>query len=141
MRSEYLYRKKLHDRYWYIPPFVDIALEFIELNRFFLYLMLFFTGDALRLWRDYKQRRKEQMELQLLKESFELDENAPHMSLMNMVSSIDAQEGDDSEIIFDEKKTYGEGQEGQDRKEAIRMALNEYINERLKEVSTEYKAS
>ena len=107
-----MYRKKLHDRYWYIPPWVDIALEFIELNRFFIYLMLFFVGDALRLWRDYKQRRKEKMEFELLKESFELDERGPQMSLMNMVQNIDHEEGDDSEIIFDERRSMGEGKEG-----------------------------
>ena len=98
-------------------------------------------GDALRLWRDFKQRRKENQELQLLKESFELDDNGPQMSLMSMVQSIDAQDGDDNDIIFDERKSFGEGKEGQERKDLIKLALNDYINERLKEVSTEYKAS
>ena len=50
VRSEYLYRKKLHDRYWYIPPWVDITLELIELNRLFLYILFFFLGDLLRLF-------------------------------------------------------------------------------------------
>jgi hypothetical protein len=81
------------------------------------------------------------MELELLKDSFELDERGPQMSLMNLVSNIDAQDGDDSEIVFDERRIVGDGKEGQERKDMIKMALNEYINERLKEVSNEYKAS
>jgi hypothetical protein len=60
---------------------------------------------------------------------------------MNMVSNIDSQAGDDDEIIFDERMSLGEGKEGQDRKELIKMALNEYINERLNAVSKEYQAS
>jgi hypothetical protein len=79
---------------------VDIALEFIELNRLFFYIVLFYLGDTIRLWRDFKQRRKEKMELELLKESFELDDNRSGM-LMSMVAGIDSQEGDDNEIIFD----------------------------------------
>ena len=55
VRSEYLYRKKLHDRYWYIPPWFDIAFEFIELNRLFVYIILFFLGDAIRLYKSIMQ--------------------------------------------------------------------------------------
>ena len=75
-----------------------------------------------------------------MKESFELDDHGPHRSLMSMVSGIDQQDGDDNEIIFDDRKSLGEGKEGQERKDAIKIALNDYISERLKEVSTEYKA-
>lgn len=90
VRSEYLYRKKLHDRYWYIPPWVDIVLEFIELNRFFFYIILFFMGDAIRLYFGIMQKRKEKLELELLKSSFDLDEDqGPHMSLMSLVQKID----------------------------------------------------
>ena len=77
VRSEYLYRKKLHDRYWYIPPWVDIALEFIELNRLFIYVLLFFVGDLIRLFYSLRQRRIERQELQLLQESFEGDYYSP----------------------------------------------------------------
>jgi hypothetical protein len=102
VRSEYLYRKKLHDRYWYIPPWFDIAFEFIELNRLFVYIVLFFLGDAIRLYKSIMQQRKERSELELLKTSFDLNENtAPHLSLMNMVANIDNQVGDDDEIVFD----------------------------------------
>ena len=59
---------------------------------------------------------------------------------MSMVSGIDQQDGDDNEIIFDDRKSLGEGKEGQERKDAIKIALNDYISERLKEVSTDYKA-
>jgi hypothetical protein len=59
---------------------------------------------------------------------------------MSMVSGIDQQDGDDNEIIFDDSKSLGEGKEGQERKDAIKMALNDYISERLKEVSNDYKA-
>ena len=76
-----------------------------------------------------------------MKESFELDDHGPHRSLMSMVSGIDQQDGDDNEIIFDDRKSLGEGKQGQERKDAIKIALNDYISERLKEVSTEYKAS
>jgi hypothetical protein len=60
---------------------------------------------------------------------------------MSMVSSIDQQDGDDNDIIFDDRKPLGEGKEGQERKDAIKMALNDYISERLKEVSNDYKTS
>jgi hypothetical protein len=50
VRSEYIYRKKLHDRFWYIPPWLDIALEFIEMNRLLIYIILFFMGDAIRFY-------------------------------------------------------------------------------------------
>lgn len=86
VRSEYLYRKILHDRNWYVPPWIDIVLEFIEYNRLFLYLILFFMGDAVRFYFSYRQQKKENMELQLLKESFDLeDAPANPMSLMSLV--------------------------------------------------------
>jgi hypothetical protein len=113
VRSEYLYRKKLHDRYWYIPPWIDIAFEFIELNRLFIYIVLFFLGDALRLYRSVMTQRKEKDELELLRTSFELNDNpSQHMSLMNLVSSIDSQVGDDDDIVFDERQHLGDGKEG-----------------------------
>jgi hypothetical protein len=34
------------------------------------------------------------------------------MSLMGLVSTIDAQDGDDDEIVFDERRNMGEGKEG-----------------------------
>ncbi len=96
MRSEYLYRKKLHDRYWYIPPWVDIALEFVEYNRLFLYIILFFLGDLIRLGLSLRQKRREKLELELLKSSFELDDSkASPASLMNLVAGFDTEEGDD----------------------------------------------
>jgi hypothetical protein len=65
------------------------------------------------------QKRKEKNELELLKTSFDLDENtgASHMSLMNMIANIDSQDGDDDEIVFDERVSLGDGKEGQERKE------------------------
>lgn len=60
---------------------------------------------------------------------------------MSLVSNIDIEDGDDSEIVFDERMVLGEGKDGQERKELIKMALNDYINERLNVVSQEYKAS
>lgn len=65
------------------------------------------------------QKRKEKNELELLKTSFDLDENtgAPHISLMNMVANIDNQVGDDDDIVFDDRVSLGEGKEGQERKE------------------------
>lgn len=59
------------------------------------------------------------------------------MSLMSLVSNIDAEEGDDREIVFDFRSS---GDTGTD-KEAIKKALNEYVNERLREVAIEYKVS
>ena len=57
VRSEYLYRKKLHDKYWYIPPQVDIVVEFIEINRFFFYLVAFFFVDFVRMLIDYQEKK------------------------------------------------------------------------------------
>ncbi len=84
-----------------------------------MYIVLFFLGDAIRLYRGIMQKRKEKNELELLKTSFDLDENtgASHMSLINMVANIDSQDGDDDEIVFDERVSLGDGKEGQERKE------------------------
>jgi hypothetical protein len=74
VRSEYLYRKKLHDKFWYIPPWVDIVAEFIELNRFFFYLLLFFVGDIYMMYRDWITKKKEEMEMKILKDAMSLEE-------------------------------------------------------------------
>ncbi len=58
---------------------------------------------------------------------------------MKLVSNIDSQPGDDNEIVFDERMDFGEG--GEERKEQIKKALNDYINERLHAVSQDYKTS
>ena len=68
------------------------------------------------LYRYLKQKRKEELELQLLQESFSLD----------FLSS-----DSDDEIIFDESKETED-----DKKLGLRLALNDYINERIK-VNTE----
>lgn len=57
------------------------------------------------------------------------------MSLMNLVASIDAEEGDDKDIVFDFREDQGAD------KEAIKKAINEYVNERLREVAQEYKVA
>ena len=54
------------------------------------------------------------------------------MSLMNMISGIDSQVGDNDEIVLDESNI-------EQNKENIKRALNDYINERLMAVSDEYK--
>ena len=60
-----------------------------------------------------------------------------HMSLFAMVTNIDSHTGDDIEIIFDERVPLGEGKEGEVRKEMIKQALNDYVNERLHAVSND----
>lgn len=84
------------------------------MNRLFVYIVLFFLGDAIRLYRSIMQNRKEKNELELLKTSFDLDENTgvPHMSLMNMVTNIDNQVGDDDDIVFDDRVSLGDGKDG-----------------------------
>jgi hypothetical protein len=58
-----------------------------------------------------------------------------------LVSNIDSQVGDDDDIVFENRVSMGEDKEGQERKDIIKMALNDYINERLSAVSKEYQAS
>lgn len=53
---------------------MDIAYEFIELNRLFVYLMLFFLCDAVRFYFSWRHKKVENSELELLKTSFDLDE-------------------------------------------------------------------
>lgn len=53
---------------------------------------------------------------------------------MNLVANMDYQEGDDADIVFDFNKA-----EVDHDKEAIKRALNEYINERLREVAVDFK--
>ncbi|CDW75445.1 UNKNOWN [Stylonychia lemnae] len=128
VRSEYLYRKKLHDKYWYIPPWVDIVVEFVELNRFFFYLMLFFAGDLIRLYFDYRDKKVQQMEMQLLQDSFSLDsEDSQRQSLMSLVSSINIDDENDEDAI--------RLPEDKERQEMLKQALNDYINERVSAIS------
>lgn len=75
-RAEYLYRRKLHDSPFSLPPWIDIAIEFVMLNRLFFYLLLFVAADVLRFLFSIRRRRREQMELELLKESFEVDQRS-----------------------------------------------------------------
>lgn len=64
VRSEYLYRKKLHDKFFYIPPWVDITLEFIELNRFFFYVVFFCFAEFMRYYFfEYRLVKEKDMEL------------------------------------------------------------------------------
>eukprot|EP00347_Sterkiella_histriomuscorum_P002525 403367816 len=126
VRSEYLYRKKLHDQYWYIPPVVDIVVEFIEINRFFFYLLIFFAGDLVRLYFDWTKRRVEKMDLEILNSSFQLDKHDhQQQSLMSMVQSFEDEEDEDMIRLPD------------DRKEILMQALNNYINERQNVINQE----
>lgn len=59
------------------------------------------------------------------------------MSLMSLVMNMDKEDGDDSDIVFDFRSS---GDEGTD-KEAIKKAINEYVNERLREVAIDYKVA
>ena len=74
-----------------------------------------------------------------MKQSFEVDElRANPMSLMSMVQGMDAHEGDDQDIVFDFRNSGNTEEGGSADKEAIKKALNEYINERLREVAQDY---
>lgn len=65
------------------------------------------------------------MEMEILDDSFHLDEKKSQYSLMDMVRNIDSESGDDDEII----NLTG------DRQEMLKAALNDYINERLHVIS------
>ena len=70
-------------------------------------------GDIYGFYRNWRKQQKENMELQLLQDSFSLD-------FLNSDS-------DDEGVIFDESS------ETEDSKKlALRLALNDYINERIK---------
>jgi len=73
VRSQYLYRKKQDERMWSLPPYLDIFLEKAEENRIFIYLLLFFLGDMIRIYLNYHKVKRQQLELELLEQSFSLD--------------------------------------------------------------------
>jgi hypothetical protein len=111
VRSQYLYRKKQDDRMWDLPPYVDIAFEYIEEYRIYLYLLAFAMIDAYWFYRSYINKQKDNLDLELLNESFSLD----------MLNSGE----DDDSVIFDESKM------ADDKKLGVRLALNDYMNQRI----------
>lgn len=102
---------KNDDRGFEIPPYIDIFFEFLEVNRIYVYFLLFFLGDVVAVYRNWKKVKREQMELELLQDSFSLD-------------MLD--DGDDDSIIFDENNMTDD-----DKKLSLRLALNDYINQRI----------
>ena len=122
VRSEYLYRRKLHERGLNIPPWLDIAIEYMDVNRLFFYLLLFFIGDIIRVIRNYKAKMRQEMELQLLKNSFQFED--PSKAMLQIIKDIDSNQEDSMEIEC--------------KDDFLKLALNDYINERLTAISQEY---
>jgi len=113
IRSEYLYRKKLHDNTWFIPPFVDIAVDFFNKYRVLIYMgAILFFDLGYYIWRT-PNRAVEKMELEVLSISYNLD--APQDRTAENTSNGEQSETD------------------------IKMAafLNEYVQERMKAISEE----
>lgn len=63
------------------------------------------------------------MELQILNESFSLDNNQTPVSLIDMVKAFDSEDKDDSIDLGGEKA------------EILKFALNDYINTRVSAIS------
>lgn len=111
VRSQYLYRKKQDDRMWDLPPYVDIAYEYVEEYRIYLYLLLFLIGDVYRFYKSYRNKQRDNLDSELLNESASLD----------MLTSQE----DENDVILDE------AQMDEDKKLVMRLALNDYINQRI----------
>ena len=129
VRSQYLYRKKNDDRAWFIPPYLDIALDWAEVNRIYIYFILFFIGDIYGLYKYYQDQKREKMQLEILQDSFSLD----------ILDSM-KEETEDNFVVYDASKTKNEGEKDeidQDRDLQLRLALNDYINSRIEANSLE----
>lgn len=114
VRSQYLYRKKNDERAWFVPPYIDIFLDWWEVNRIYIYFLLFFLGDLYRLYKNYKLKQSDDLEMELLQSSFSLD-------------FLSDDDDDDNVVIFNEENMTDE-----DKKLTTRLALNDYINQRIK---------
>ena len=117
VRSQYLYRKKTDERAWALPPYLDIFLDWLEVNRIYIYFLMFFLGDIYSIYRNWKKVNREKLEQELLSDSFSLDV---------LSSTGEGKINYDDDIIFDESKMTDE-----DRKLSMRLALNDYINQRI----------
>lgn len=72
VRSQYLYRKKNDERAWFLPPYVDIAIEWCEINRLYIYFLMFISADFYRLYKKYWANEREKLEFEILNSSFSL---------------------------------------------------------------------
>lgn len=73
--------------------------------------------------------------MELLKSSFDLDDNSASPALlMSLAASFDTEDGDSSEIVFDGRQISSD-----ESKEKVKKALNDYINERVNVVAHDYK--
>lgn len=73
VRSQYLYRKWTDDWAWFLPPYLDMALYWIEGNRMWLYLAAFLIIDVYWGAKNYKKNKQDDGKLELLEISFSLD--------------------------------------------------------------------
>lgn len=67
MRDEYIYRKKDTDRALALPPHLDMALEWSDLNRLWIYLGIFGAYFAYDLYNNvFLEYKQTSMEMGLL---------------------------------------------------------------------------
>ena len=99
---------------------VDIVLTKMDTYRFYVYLGLFMLYNGYQAYREYRQRQKEKVDMELLQNSFSLDDG-----LSGLVAALgdDFSDGDDDsgKVVIDLK--------GND---VLRLAIDDYISERAK---------
>lgn len=119
-RSEYLYLRRIANTW----PKLDMAYEFIELNRLLFYMLGFGLFNIIDLYRDFVNWRQKDVELELLNTSFNLESMQAQRatSMLSMVQGLGDEEGDDNTQFEIDS-------------ESIQQYLQQYIEERQEQYS------
>ena len=95
-----------------------MIVSYCENNRFYVYLALFGIWQLYELFKHYLSSKAEQLEMQILENSFAIEEGM--QGLASIAASIDPDDKEENvEISFDPKS-----------EEKLRLALDQYIRER-----------
>lgn len=97
-RSEFLYLR----RNAFAWPWIDKTIDFVELNRLFFYCLALALFNLCDLALDYRNYAVAAMELDLLRQSFQVEQAEEEggflfAGMLDLVKSIDAGEGEDEE--------------------------------------------
>ena len=79
-----------------MPPRVDFALTKLENNRMWIYLAVFGLWNIYQLWCAYVDSTMKGLELELLQDSFEVDNSR---SLMALAESFEPDDDPDNEVV------------------------------------------
>ena len=99
-------------------PHLDMALDFIEHNRFLMYLALFGLFQLYELFKWYMDQKIQSLEMEVLSASFQVEE-----SMQNLSSLAAAIDPDDNEEKVEINLSSSDS-------ERMRLLMDRYIRER-----------